>query len=218
MGLNPAGGTISNAIMYKKLECCKYCSISFAELNSSERANHSRWCINNPKRPEYVTKNSGSQFQTPEVIAKRTIGIKKAHADGKYDHVIHTGNKGYRHTDATKQVLREKALASPHRRLRKKMIEYNGIWLDSTWELELAKRLDELKIKWIRPDPVKWTDDNNLIHNYFPDFYLPDYDLFLDPKNPQAYKVQEKKIKILLTQYKNLVIIKTLNECKDFKI
>jgi hypothetical protein len=126
--------------------------------------------------------------------------------------------KSYPHTEETKSLLRDKALASPHRRLRRKMVEYNGIWLDSSWELELAKRLDALEITWTRPAPIKWVDEHGLIHNYFPDFYLTDYDLFLDPKNPQAIKVQQKKLDCLLTQHTNIVILDTLEKCKTFRI
>jgi hypothetical protein len=208
--------------MYKKLSCCKHCEVSFETLNASERANHSRWCIQNPKRSEYVSKNNGSQFRTPEVIAKRTEGIKKAHADGKYDHVVHTGNKGYRHTEATLQILREKALASPHRRLVRSIRDYikkdgTVVKLDSAWEEALAKRLDELNVLWERPSAVKWIDTKGITRNYFPDFYLPDYDVFLDPKNPYAIKAQQEKINCLTLQLKNLIILTSLNECTNFK-
>jgi hypothetical protein len=210
--------------MYKKLSCCQYCNLSFDNLTTPERANHSRWCQHNPKRSYYCEKNSAKQMQTVEAIKKRTQGIKQAHAIGRYVNAAKKGvdtkkkNGTLTHTAESIELIRQKALASSHRRLKRKMIEYNGIWLDSTWELELAKRLDELKIKWYRPAPIKWVDHNNTTHNYFPDFYLPDYDLFLDPKNPQAYRVQENKIKILLEQYKNLVIIRTLKDCKDFQL
>lgn len=207
--------------MYKKLSCCKHCEFSFETLNASERANHSRWCIKNPKRSEYVSKNNGSQFQTPEVIKKRTEGIKKAHADGKYDHVVHTGNKGYRHTEATLQILREKALASPHRRLVRSIRDYikkdgTVVKLDSAWEEALAKRLDELNVLWERPRAVKWIDTKGITRNYFPDFYLIEYDTFLDPKNPYAIKAQQEKINCLRTQLKNLKILTSLEECKNF--
>ena len=98
------------------------------------------------------------------------------------------------------------------------MIEYNGVWLDSTWEFELAKRLDELKVKWVRPNPIPWVDEKGVTHNYFPDFYLPDFNLFLDPKNPHAVNVQKKKLACILTQYSNIVIIKSLEECSNYKI
>lgn len=210
--------------MYKKLSCCKYCQTNFINLTVSERANHSRWCKENPKRDEYVKINNGSQLRTKDAIEKKIVGIKKAHADGKYlgstQKSIETKkqNNTLQHTEETKQLLREKALASPHRRLKRKMIEYNGVWLDSTWELVLAKRLDELQIKWIRPEPIPWTDNNGLIHNYFPDFYLPEHNLYLDPKNPQAIKVQKKKIETLLQQYNNIVIIETLARCREFNV
>jgi hypothetical protein len=208
--------------MYKKLECCKYCKLSFNGISTSERANHSRWCNKNPKRSEYVAKNNGSQFKTPEVIAKRNIGIKKAWLDGKYDHVIHTGNTGYKHTEATLQVLREKALASPHRRLVRSIRDYikkDGtiVKLDSAWEEVLAKRLDELEINWERPCAVKWVDMQGITRNYFPDFYLPDYNVYLDPKNPYAIKAQQEKIDCLTAQLTNLIIIKSLDECRNFR-
>jgi len=207
--------------MYKKLTCCKYCDLSFESLNPSQRANHSRWCDKNPKRPDYVIGCNGSQLQTPEAISKRTIGIKKAHADGKYDHVVHTGTKGYKHTAATLQILREKALASSHRRLVRSIRDYvkkDGtlVKLDSAWEEELAKRLDTINVNWTRPAAIRWIDKQGVQRNYFPDFYLPDYDVYLDPKNPYAIKAQIDKIECLTKQLTNLIIITSLEECKNF--
>jgi hypothetical protein len=207
--------------LLKKLTQCKYCNIPFEEsIVSSIRASHTRWCKQNPKREEYKKTNTGSQLRTKEAIEKRIVSIKKAHADGKYaeSHAKRRGKPGKPHSNETKQILREKALASPHRRLRRKMIDYKGIQLDSTWELALAKRLDDLCIRWIRPEPITWEDEDLSTHHYFPDFYLPEYNLFLDPKNPQACKVQKKKIKKLLTQHKNIIIIKSLQECEKFNI
>ena len=39
---------------------------------------------------------------------------------------------------------------------------YKDVLLDSSWELALAIRLDELNIKWIRPERIMWIDKNNL--------------------------------------------------------
>ena len=102
--------------------------------------------------------------------------------------------------------------------MRKGIVEYNGHLLDSSWELALAIRLDELNIKWTRPEPIKWIDDSGLEHNYFPDFYLEKYDLYLDPKNPAAYQNQQKKIDILKKTIPNLRFILTLKECEEFVI
>ena len=78
-------------------------------------------------------------------------------------------------------------------------------------------RLDELNIQWKRPStPIKWIDLAGKEHNYFPDFYLCDYDMFLDPKNPRAVAVQQGKLTIIQNQMPNLKILTTLKECKEF--
>ncbi len=61
--------------------------------------------------------------------------------------------------------------------------------LQSSYELRCSEVLDSLNIKWIRPKALKYDGKN-----YFADFYLPDYDLWLDPKN--AYKAKQDKLKI----------------------
>jgi hypothetical protein len=124
--------------------------------------------------------------------------------------------KGRFHSEESKQKIKEKALASKHRRLKKNTIGYRGITLDSTWELILAKSLDEQNILWVRPDPIVWKDEENKEHHYFPDFFLPEYNLFIDPKNPYAYKVQKKKIDIIKKQLTNLIFLCSIEEINEF--
>lgn len=75
--------------------------------------------------------------------------------------------------------------------------------LDSSYERTLAKLFDEHKIKWIRPKPLIWIDKENIQHHYFPDFYLEDYDVYLDPKNDYCFKVQKEKIDYVKIHYSN---------------
>lgn len=208
---------------YRPLKSCLWCNLIFDEIVN--RPNHIRWCKENPRRNEYQTTNNGVQLRTPEAIEKRKIGIKQAHKDGKYieSNKRKLGKPGFKHTDKTKQHLREKALASPHRRLLRSVRDYikkDGtiVKLDSSWEEELARRLDFLDIEWVRPKPIKWIDKNGIARNYFPDFYLPKFELYLDPKNDQAYRVQKDKIDCLHDQIPNLQIIRTLEECKNYKL
>jgi len=206
--------------MYKKLTNCKYCNLSFDDLNASERANHSRWCDLNPKKQDYVNSlRTRSYTISDENRIKRNKKISEAHNRGAYSHVDFSSIfKGRKHSDETKEKIRSAALKSKHRRLKKNTILYNGILLDSTWELVLAKRLEELSINWIRPEPIPWTDKQGRIHNYFPDFYLFEHDLFIDPKNKHAANVQKDKIKILLSSYKNIIFLYSLEECKNFSL
>lgn len=134
------------------------------------------------------------------------------------------GRKGIsrKHTEETKNKLRELALASKHRRLCRSIREYKCkdgsiVVLDSSWEEELAKRLDFLNINWIRPkDPIRYLDNNGKEHSYFPDFYLPEYDILLDPKNPAALFAQKEKVDILKNMLTNLVILSNIQDIKEY--
>ncbi len=194
---------------------CRFCN----ELVYN--AVHVRWCKYNPDL-EKNRRNMSNKFD-PKICSEI---VKEAHRLGVYKnaHDKSRGKPGHPHTEETKKIISEKALLSNHRRLVKSCRKYickNGleILLDSSWEEALAKRLDYLKINWNRPIvPIKYLDNIGVTHNYFPDFYLVDYDLYLDPKNPEAYRQQSKKIEILLKLMPNLVIIKSLEECQNFII
>lgn len=213
----------------KKLLNCKYCGQNFEGLKSSERANHSRWCNENPVRNLTKTSKTIEQLHTPEAVARRKISLKRAHARGAYKdaakkaHLTRIKNGNLFHSEKTKELLREKALKSRHRRILKSTRKYlkkdgSEVLLDSSWEEALAIRLDNLNIEWIRPDPIQWEDKNGTMHNYFPDFYLTDYDLYLDPKNDIVYNISQEKIEGLRKILPNLIIIRTLLECKNFSI
>lgn len=199
------------------MSVCKHCKQEFdiSDKPKGWMANHSRWCDHNPKRNQYnknlskaraAKKNFKNQYSYGAVCSDETR--KK----------ISLSSKGRKHTEEAKRKMSEIALKQTHRRLKKGTLIYKGILLDSSWELELAKRLDSLEIEWIRPNPIPWIDDDGITHNYFPDFYLPKQDLYLDPKNPHAIKVQQKKLKKILTQYSNIVIIDSIEKCKNYCI
>ena len=56
--------------------------------------------------------------------------------------------------------------------------------MDSTWEVAMAEKLDELNIRWVRNDDMKleYTTVRGRKRKYIPDFYLPDYDLYIEVK------------------------------------
>lgn len=205
---------------------CKHCGQEFNFKTPSEKANHSRWCDKNPKRKEYANalekaRNAKKEFGNQFTKAKKE-GIVLKHSEETKEK-IRKGNTGKKLSEETKEKLSKIALKQTHRRLKKNVIKYtkpNGevILLDSSWEEVLARRLDELEITWERPEPIKWVDKEGTEHNYFPDFYLNDYDVYLDPKNKHAFNVQKEKINILNKTYDNIIWIKTKEDCQNFKI
>lgn len=96
---------------------------------------------------------------------------------------------------------------------------YKDIMFDSSWEVDIAKLMDKLNIKWIRTKKLilYWFDINQIKRRYHPDFYLPEYDLYLDPKN--NYKQKLDKEKLLKVKENNLninLIVGIKEEIIDF--
>lgn len=207
------------------MNTCKHCKLEFdiSDKPNGWMANHSRWCKCNPKRSTYcnscVKGLQQGYIRNKERIRRK---LRKAWKDGKYSNVKFDSWVGKTHSVATKLKMSQSALRSDHRRLVKSCRHYvtkrgDKVLLDSSWEELLAIRLDALNIDWIRPPPLTYEHDGK-IHKYFPDFYLPKYDLYLDPKNPYAIKIQSEKISILLELYPNIRILSSKSECKNFTV
>lgn len=79
---------------------------------------------------------------------------------------------------------------------------YKGISYDSSWEVKLADWMKDNNIEFIdKPDAVKWVDRTGKEHRYFPDFYIPKFDLYLDPKNKHVISLQHEKLSIVSKKY-----------------
>ena len=115
------------------------------------------------------------------------------------------------HSLETKQALSELAIARGFGgKNYRKTFEYRGILLESSYELALAKELDSNKVKWIRPKRMKWIDESGKQRHYTPDFYLPEFDVYLDSKNDYLIKIDSVKVRLCSVQ--NNVKIHVLNK------
>lgn len=87
-----------------------------------------------------------------------------------------------------------------------KRYQYKDITMDSSWEVELAKWMDENNIKWIRSRKIClfWKDETGGLRRYYPDFYLPDYNVYLDPKN--KYLQEKDKFKLDNIRSQNIIV------------
>jgi hypothetical protein len=85
---------------------------------------------------------------------------------------------------------------------------YKDTWFDSHWEVKVAESLDENNISWVRPKTgFIWNESGN---KYYPDFFLPEFGVYLDPKNP--YLMIKDSIKLQNASEINDIIIIPLNE------
>lgn len=202
---------------------CKHCNKSILVKSASEKANHSRWCIENPKAAKYreTAKALGAKYARP-FKGSHTDATKKKMAELTKARWVEGSCVGYKHTDEAKKKISKAASKSTHRRLLKSCRPYikkDGtiVILDSSWEEVLAARLEELNIEWARPrEPIIWQDKTGKDRHYFPDFWLPHKQIFLDPKNPAAKKQQAEKVEWLQHHRLDVIFIWSLQECKDF--
>ena len=94
---------------------------------------------------------------------------------------------------------------------RVKNIEYNGTKLKGSWELLVAKWLDSFNIRWeheLKGFKYEWRGG---IRTYYPDFYLPEFDLYLEIK---GYERERDRAKWKAVS--NLIVFK-LKEIKEIK-
>jgi len=80
---------------------------------------------------------------------------------------------------------------------------YKGIYMDSSWELKLAQLFDTKKVNWVRK-PRKmvlyWTDLEGQKRRYHPDFFLPDYNFYIDTKNKYLLQKDDFKLKQVIKE------------------
>lgn len=139
--------------------------------------------------------NNGLTAETDDRVADNAIAISKS-LEGKSPTGCFGWTKDRRSIHAKKIGLggyRENAGRSK----KYKVIDSFGkeVCLQSSFEMRCAEILQVLSIKWLRPSALKY---NN--RNYFADFYLPDYDIYLDPKNSYKARLDKEKIDAVVRQ------------------
>ena len=98
-------------------------------------------------------------------------------------------------------------------------VEGTTVSMDSTWEVACAKRLDELGIKWIRNPNIKlkYITRGNRARNYIPDFYLPDYDTYIEVKGYWTDAARHKMKDVQARNPVKILILESLDEIKNIK-
>ena len=98
------------------------------------------------------------------------------------------------------------------------------IWFDSSWEEVFALRCDDLGIKWIRDRKLnlQWFDSDGKARIYTPDFWLPDYQVYIEIKSeytirrgsPDNVKLKQELLEYTKRNFKDVIFIWSLEECE----
>ena len=179
---------------------CKHCNKECKNDNSLR--NHERTCPSNATR---VYKNGMlGKVGTNQYIKAKDAGVSITHPS--------KGKPGRKLTDQQKDhlsfIAKERNFGGYRENAgRSKKFHVSDsfgkvVCLQSTFELRCSEILNSLSIKWIRPSTLKYDG-----RNYFADFYLPDFDLYLDPKNPYKASLDSEKIRKVCEQNNVRVIV-----------
>ena len=189
---------------------CQYCFSERKNINSLK--NHELKCPSNPKRNyvSYTTGktgwNKGLTKDTDERVKKYSSSLKTRYHNDLKPHGCAIWSTEQRSLEAKQQGFggyRENAGRSKKFRV---MDSYGKeTVLQSSYELKCSEILNELGVKWIRPKALKYNGKN-----YYADFYLTEYGIYLDPKN--SYKATLDYEKINAVQEQNNVKVYILLE------
>lgn len=164
---------------------CKFCKKE-CKNNNSQR-NHERLCKCNPNRQysHFSTDYNKSRTPTNQFIKANNLGLEKPVVSESTRKKLSDKLKNTKiHTEDFKAKMSRIAIERNLGGVRNsKKILYNNILLGSTYELQVAISLDNNKILWNTCNRFNYYDNNNKLRSYTPDFYLPEYDIYLDPKN-----------------------------------
>ena len=213
---------------------CNYCGKEI--LNAGSLVVHEKYyCKSNPliKHKKSNFTNYNKQLRSGEIQKEFANQYVKAKLTGipyvmseetrrkiskKSKQQVWDDDKKLRHSASMKNAVINHPLSySAHNVCgRTKKIDYNGVRLTGTWELEVAKFFDRKGIIWtnvIKPFQYVWSQYvwENGVRNYFPDFYLSDYDLYIEVKGNQTERDVSK-----WSVVKNLMILKK-KEIYDLK-
>lgn len=174
---------------------CKHCDFighTRKELQEHKKLEHFEFF----KQGGGIPWNKGKTAETDLRVKNEALLLKEAYASGK----LIPSWRGRKHTEEQKQKLSETQRKNNVKLISRKTRPYTKldgtvVNLDSSYEVTVAKILDKYSIKWIRPkEPLFWIDSNNIKRRYFPDFFIPSSNVYLDPKNDYLFEKQKEKI------------------------
>tara|TARA_R110001592_G_scaffold275122_3_gene542094 strand:+ start:2106 stop:2510 length:405 start_codon:yes stop_codon:yes gene_type:complete len=116
-------------------------------------------------------------------------------------------------------MARKRKRRSKRKKLWSKQSEFTRkdgsvVTMDSTWEVMMANRLNELEIKWIRDPKMKleYKTRGGRSRNYIPDFYLPDLDIYIEVKGYWTDAAKHKMKDIIKRNPGKICILESLAE------
>ena len=183
-----------------KLHICQFCSKEL-KLEKDKNA-HEQLCKLNPNRRQHhrLGKTGGNQFTKAQklgvewTISENTRNKLSDFQKGEKSFWCKPGNELSRKqlSDSMKlAVVKFPESYSSSNRGRTKQIIIDGLKLQGQWEVDFYNWCKSKSIKIDRP-MQSFDYEFDGIRKYFPDFFLPDYSLFVEVKGYETEKDMAK--------------------------
>lgn len=160
---------------------CKYCNKEIEKKRVLSA--HQPRCAENPDRIADPKIDYDKRKNSNQWIKSSETGIPYILSDDARNKI----SERNRNRNWSQEARNKLSIAAKKRGLggvtQSRWIKYKGKTLGSSYELEVAKSLDENDIKWDICSRFNYIDPKGKARTYTPDIYLIDYDLYLDPKN-----------------------------------
>lgn len=154
---------------------CTYCGKDFGV----ERSNnfHQIYCKQNPNK-----KTKSNQYSNPNYVTPSSVSEKRKQMMAKKNRVPWSDDRKRNHKLAMQNaVMQHPDAYTSSNRGRVKQVIYNGVKLHGSWELKFAQWCDRNDIEWEKNTKYflyEWNGERR----YFPDFYLPEYNSYVEVK------------------------------------
>ena len=168
----------------------KTCSSDCAHLAQANAVRH-RMVVDNPMK-NLATANKASKtrslkFQNDpafkDLVATYT---RKAWADGKFDGVKHGRCKWYSHLTPSKEIIK----------------------LQGKWEVVLATWFDMNDIQYdAHRGRIAYIDDVGIERSYYPDFFIPAFNCYVDVKGSFFDDLQKRKFELIKNSNPTLTVV-----------
>lgn len=89
---------------------------------------------------------------------------------------------------------------------RYKNINGEEVLLRSSFEVKVAEYLNFIGVLWIQPKYLNYTL-NGKVFKYFPDFYVPSHDLYIETKNDYLMSLQIDKMESIKKEVNKILIL-----------
>lgn len=202
---------------------CKFCEKDCK--NRKSLIQHEIRCKKNPDKLDlsYLDSNrpKARHKGTNQFIKAKELGLSVPKVLEETKQKQSNAQKGRKHTEEERRKISEsmkiavrkysESYSASNVNGRVKHYEINGFRIDGKWELEVAEFLDRNNIEWIKPNKGFEYEWEGGIHLYYPDFYLPEYDRYIEVKGYQRER-DLYKWKVV----PNLIVIKA-KEIKEIR-